>query len=273
MYDFYFGELDEILANEEKYLLFIKRMMPRWTNGIPDAEYIAIYDILKSIEIKNKKPVLVETGSGASSLTMLYYAIKNDGILYTWDPNGSKGSFLRSVANDTICKSFRKCLHDHWKFIEYSSVDEYLGIQILKELDEKVDFAFFDSLHTLDNLLQEIALILECMNDIVYLSIDDANYTNKSKNIAYINLFRKKIGLPPVIDKPDNLCRAYYLEVEDYLKKNSSKVEKIRDSYKDSFKEDIFLQYYNIDKKITDNFGMEKLAHLEHRFDAWTVFR
>ena len=123
MYDFYFGELDEILANEEKYLLFIKRLLPSWANGIPDAEYLAIYDIIKSIDVKNKKPVLVETGSGASSLAMLYYVIKNNGMLYTWDINGSKGSFLRSVANDTICKSFRGCLHEHWKFIEYPSID------------------------------------------------------------------------------------------------------------------------------------------------------
>ena len=157
MYDFYFGSLEEIEANEEKYLLFIKRLLPRWVNSIPDSEYLAIFDTLNKINLNNNRPVLIETGSGASSLVMLYYAVKNNGILYSWDTNGSKGSFLRSIANDTIGKSFNKSLFDHWKFVAYSSIDDYLGIGILEELGEKIDFCFFDRLHTLDQLLAELS--------------------------------------------------------------------------------------------------------------------
>ncbi len=43
MYDFWFGSRDEICANEERYLLFVKRMLPRWSNSIPDSEYLAIH--------------------------------------------------------------------------------------------------------------------------------------------------------------------------------------------------------------------------------------
>ena len=50
MYDFYFGTGDAIDKDPKTWLLAIKRMMPRWPNGIPDSEYLAlarrIYDVL-----------------------------------------------------------------------------------------------------------------------------------------------------------------------------------------------------------------------------------
>lgn len=253
-------------------LLFIKRLLPRWANGIPDSEYLAIFDILNRIDIREKKPVLVETGSGASSLAMFYYAVKNDGILYSWDINGSKGAYLRGVANDTICKSFNKSLHQHWKLIAYSSTDECLGIPILQEFGEKVDCCFLDSLHTLDNVLAELTLLMSRFHRQAFVSIDDANYTNKSTNFAYINMLRKKIGLKPVEEKADNKCREHYLEVEDFLKQRCKKVEKVDDIYKKTFADDIFFNYYSTDKEVMGKMGMEKINALEHRFDAWKIY-
>ncbi len=272
MYDFYFGELEEIIANEEKYLLFIKRLLPRWANGIPDSEYLAIFDILKQIDTKKKKPVLVETGSGASSLVLFYYAVKNDGILYTWDTNGSKGSFLRGVANDTVCKSFGVNLHKHWKFVSYPSTDPYLGIPILKEFDDKVDFCFLDSLHTLDNVLEELSLLMENFYQQAFVSIDDANYTNKSYNFDYVNMFRKKIGLNPVEEMPGNKCREYHKEVSELLNQRCRKVEVVDDIYKKTYSEDVFFNYYSTDKEVMGKMGMEKMKALEHRFDAWKIY-
>lgn len=271
MYDFYFGEPDEILANEEKYLLFIKRMLPRWVNGIPDSEYLAIFDILKKIDLESKPPVLVETGSGASSIVMFYFAVKYNGKLYTWDINGSKGSFLRSIANDTICKSFSVALHKHWDFIAYSSTNEHLGIKILKELNQKIDFCFIDSYHTLDNVLSELELIVSNMNYQAFVAIDDGSYTNKSENYSYINMFRKKLGLEPVLEPPGNKCKEYYIEVERFLRKHFTNVEKIKDSYKQTYQDDLFFSYYQIDKNVMNKMGMEKLEKLEHRFDSWVV--
>ena len=225
MYDFYFGELNEILDNEESYLLFLKRMLPRWANSIPDLEYLAIFEILNKIDTQSKTPVLVETGVGASSLVMSYFAIKNGGRLYSWDINGSKNAFLRGIVNDTICKSFIKPLHEHWITIAFSSTDKYLGIPILEEKEEKVDFCFLDSLHTLDNITSELKALIPVFNDTAYISIDDANYTNKHTNFAYINLFRKKLGLKSVKDTPDNQCREYHVEITDFLKQNFKTVD------------------------------------------------
>ena len=67
MYD-YFGDKKEINKNEDRYLLSIKRMFPKWINSIPDTEFIALGNIAKSIK---NKPIFVETGSGEVFSAML----------------------------------------------------------------------------------------------------------------------------------------------------------------------------------------------------------
>lgn len=271
MYDFYFGELEDILENEEDYLIFLKRMLPRWSNSIPDSEYLDIFEILNKIDTKSKKPVLVETGVGASSLVMSYFAIKNESKLYSWDINGSKIAFLRGVVNDTICRLFSKPLHKHWITIAFSSADKYLGIPILMEKREKVDFCFLDSIHTLDHITTEIRALLPVFNDMAYISIDDANYTIRHTNFPIINLLRKKLGLKPVKDTPDNKCRELYLELTDFLKNNFRSAELLNNQHNKSCPKDIYFSYYKSDKKVMDDVGMEKLDNLEHRFAAWKV--
>ncbi|MCM1038205.1 MAG: hypothetical protein NC434_02700 [Ruminococcus sp.] len=49
MYDFILGDKETIIKNteeEKKFLLSVKRMLPRWCNSIPDSEFLAIYDVL-----------------------------------------------------------------------------------------------------------------------------------------------------------------------------------------------------------------------------------
>lgn len=271
MYEFYFGELDEILENEEKYLLFVKRLLPRWANGIPDSEFLAIYNIVKDIDFTNKKPVFVETGSGASSLVLFYFAAKMGGKLYSWDTNGSKAAFLRSVVNDNLCKALGVNLHKHWKFVEFLSTDPHLGIPILHELNEKVDFCFLDSWHTLDNLGKEVELLIPLLSDTAFVALDDANYNNISYNYGFVNMFRKKLGLAPVEEPEENKGEPYFVAIEKMLKESINSVEKVDDTYKKTYSEDIFFSYYNIDKEVMGKMGMEKNDERDHRFDAWKI--
>ena len=74
MYDFYFTDIKNIKKNPEKFLIFVKRLLPRWANGIPDSECIAIFKLLEDLRKKKKKKlVLIETGSGASSIAMFLH--------------------------------------------------------------------------------------------------------------------------------------------------------------------------------------------------------
>ena len=58
MFDFHFGNKQEILENNEDFLIFVKRMMPRWINGIPDSECLALYRVLKESNLKNGQLVM-----------------------------------------------------------------------------------------------------------------------------------------------------------------------------------------------------------------------
>ena len=56
---------------QEDFLIFCKRLLPRWINGIPDSECLAIFRTLD--EIDSDQAILLETGCGASTLTLFLY--------------------------------------------------------------------------------------------------------------------------------------------------------------------------------------------------------
>ena len=105
MYDFHFGNRNEIIDNQEEFLIFVKRLLPRWINGVPDSECIAIYRSVQKLSAN--KPILIETGCGASTLAMFIYCALNSGKMFSWDTNGSKGYFLKSVIS-RVSKSDQK---------------------------------------------------------------------------------------------------------------------------------------------------------------------
>lgn len=273
MYDFYFGSKEEIDGDPKRYLLAVKRMLPRWCNSIPDSEYLALYDSIAGFDLP-ARPVFVETGSGASTIVLGYFAIKTGGELYTWDTNGSKLFFLRSVMNDTLMRHFNgKNLNDHWRYIAFDSNSEHAGIKIIKELRKKVTACFLDSEHTLDVLMRELKSASEVLDRESIVAIDDANYAYRFRNTAYINMIRKKQDLPPIPESPENIGRHFWEEVQDYLTKNFRKVEYLNDSYKKNYRSDIFWSYFKTDRDVMSGMQMEKTDDLEHRFDAWKVRR
>jgi hypothetical protein len=271
MYDFYFGTKEEIAANESKYLLFIKRMLPRWCNSIPDSEYLAIHNCLALGPSRDGKPVLVETGVGASTIVLLNHAMKFGGVLYSWDTNPSKGSFLRSVCTETLGWHYGKNLFDHWKFIAANSLSEYVGLDILRELGAAVDFCFFDSEHTRHVLLGELSRVNGVLRDHAIVAIDDANYSYVHTNIAYLNMLRKKLNLTSVQDPAGNRCDPFFIEVERFLRDGWATVEALPDTYKQDYQRDLFWAYYEADREAMSKEGLEKVEALEHRFDAWRV--
>ncbi|TGM82269.1 hypothetical protein EHR01_05665 [Leptospira mtsangambouensis] len=271
MYDFYYGSKEEILKNPANFILFCKRLLPRWLNGTPDSECLAIWKILN--EAKNKPKVLVETGSGASSLVFFIYCALNDGRLFSWDTNGSKGSYLRSIISDAICKPLGIDIHKVWTFIPFNSTDKHVGIESLSELGLKADFGFFDSWHTWDHLHGEIQAFETVANSEFIVALDDAYYDKKSYNYSFVNMLRKKMGLAPVSEPKDNKCLPFYSETENLLNANFKAVLKIEDSYKTSYSFDVFFDYFEYDRIAMNKLGLEEKHNLDHRFDAWHVTR
>lgn len=269
MYDFHFGDRQEVLANPEGFLIFCKRLLPRWVNGIPDSECIAIWRMLQAMDVK--APVVIETGSGASSLALFLHAALSGGRLLSWDTNGSKGAFLRQVVSDAMCRVLEVDLHKVWTFIGFNSTDPHVGIEVLRELGLKAHFGFFDSWHTLDHLLAEISCFERVAAPRFCVALDDAYYDRRHHNYAYVNMIRRKLRLSAVPEPEANRCQPFYVEIEAYLKGRYRDVSKIADDYKKMYTEDIFFAYYEADRRSMNRVGMEKSDQLEHRLDAWRV--
>lgn len=273
MYDFYFGEPQQVLENDKDFLLTVKRMMPRWCNSIPDSEFMAIYNDLAGSQIANpaSSGVIIETGCGASTIVLAHFAFKFGKTLYTWDINQNKLSYIKSIIVDTIEKLFRRSVYEHWIPVPYVSTSQDLGLPILKELGKRVDFGFFDSEHTHAVLGPELDLALELVNDGAVIALDDANYNFKFKNTAYINVMRKKLGLGPVASDASNLGDSFCDMAHARIRQKFPASVKIDDTYKKDYKNDLFWQYFANDRNIMNNLEMEKLSQLEHRYDSFRI--
>lgn len=269
MYDFNFGTKEQIHEEPEKFLLFVKRLMPRWVNGIPDSEAVAVFRTLEGL--RGKDVVLVETGSGASSLILFLHCALYGGKFYSWDTNVSKGAFLRSVISDAIGRVLEVDVHKVWKFVGFDSINPHVGIPVLRELGEKIDFGFFDSWHTLDHLMNEIRAFESVASDRFILALDDAYYRKRSENYSYVNMLRNKLGLAPVEEPDSNVCEPFHVEVEGYLKKIYPEVIEVESSYKVDFERDVFFEYYAGDRSFMNAMGMEEKENLGQRYKAWKV--
>lgn len=272
MYDFSFEKIEKIKKNPEEFLIFVKRLLPRWANGIPDSECIAIFKLLKFFKKrKKKKLVLLETGSGASTIAMFLHCALYGGEMYSWDVNGSKGSFLRSVISESMGRVLSVDVNKVWTFIPFNSVDRNIGIRVLKELNKKADFCFFDSWHTLNHILKELGEFETVASSKFIAAFDDAYYTKKYSNYSYVNMLRSKLNLKEVKEPDNNLCKPFHLEIENYLKKKYKKISKVKDYYKSNYKKDIFFKYFESDRKFLNKMKMEEKTKLIHRFDAFIV--
>jgi len=213
----------------------------------------------------------VETGCGASTLALLNSAIRGGGVLYTWDMNNLKASYLRGVACETLGRHYGCDVNKHWKFVGYNSTSREAGVSMLQELKLKVNFCFLDSEHTLSTVLEELNALAPVLASGAVVAIDDANYQYKTRNLAYINMIRRKVGLAPIDEKDDDLGNCFYVEVEKFLVETFTRVEKLKDTYKDEYQNDIFWEYFATDRSSMSSLGMEKIGMLEHRFDSWKI--
>ena len=149
--------------------------MVKWDS---DSECLAIFKLLQK-KRKKRNVIPIETGCGASSLAFFLHCYLNNTKFFSWDTNGSKGSYLRNIINEAMCLPLGANINEIWKFIPYYSTDKYVGIKILDDLNLKSDFCFFDTSHTLDQLISEINQFEKVSDKKFYIALDDAYYTKK----------------------------------------------------------------------------------------------
>jgi len=272
MYDYIFDPSLNPQKKPEEFLIFIKRLLPRWVNGIPDSQCIAIFRILKLLKQKKKKKlVLLETGCGASTLAMFLHCALYGGTMYSWDVNGSKGSFLKSVISESIGKALGIDVNKIWNFIACNSLDPHAGVRAIKELNKKVDFGFFDSWHTLDHVMLELKAFETVASPKFVAAFDDAYYTKKQIFEDYVNMLRHKLNLKKIKLFKDNVCQLLSVEIKKYLKTKYRKVATINNSYKTNCKNDIWFDYYLPDRKFGLKTKWEKDKMRAQNFVAFIV--
>lgn len=278
MYDFILGDINDIEQNPLNWLLSIKRMLPRWINGLPDCEFIALYNTLSDLEkdgtySQNKNSVIIETGCGCSTIVLLYFAIKWQTTLYSWDISSNKMAYLRGVLNDTLFRIYTsENLFNRWKYVAFDSTSKYAGISILKELNKSVILGFYDSEHTLKTLSSEVSLTIPLLVSGAAICIDDGNYTESKYNEPYTNMIRKKVGLPPV-NIEDNKSNTFYEETEKLLSSSFTKIVDLNgNGYIEGSRNDLSIAYYSLERENTIKTGMLKEDN-DKRFGAWRVYK
>ena len=270
MYNYIFQ--GDAKKNPNDFLIFVKRLMPRWVNCIPDSECIAIFEILKKLrEKKRKNLVMVETGCGASTIAMLGHSCIYGGKVFSWDINQSRGSFLKGLFSESIGNHFEKDINKYWTFVGFDSVDLNIGIPVLKEMKLRADFGFFDSLHTTDHVKKELKAFLKISSNNFVVAFDDAYFNKKHTNEGYINMMRLKLKLKNMIKVKNNISKEIWEEAYIVLKKNFKKVKKIKSSFEKNVKKDTYFDYFATDRKLTLKIDMEEEKRKSETFIAFEV--
>jgi hypothetical protein len=275
MYDFHLGSREEIAADEPRYLIAVKRMMPRWINSVADSEFLALAQLLdeqgRAAQEAGHRFVAVETGVGASSLAMAFYALKYDGIAYSWDFNTAKTSAVRQVCTETMGIHLGKHVDSAWRPVGYLSTSEHLGLPILKELVDGVDLTFHDSEHTWEVLGAELEAVMPLLSPGAVIALDDANMAWEHTNLAYVNTFRRKLGLGDVPPIDGNEGEPFHARAARLFEERFISVEHLDDIYKERYRDDPYLAYYNAELDINAALGNYHRDGLEHRFESWRV--
>ncbi len=266
MYNYIYGQKKEILNQPKNFLIFIKRLLPKYANSLPDSGAITLLDMVK--KLGNKKSSIIETGVGASTISLFLAAYLYNKKLYSFDHNPDKISLIRTVINESICAPLNIKSSDYWTPIASNSVDMHTGINCLSEFKENFNFGFFDSAHSLRFLLEEVSTFYKIANKNFILGIDDGEkINNRDFHFDFVNMIRTKINLKKIKNPKSNECNFFYKEINSFLKKNSMKVVKLKTFFEKNLENDLYFNFFgndtsyeaHEDKKNISNFKYQNL--------------
>ena len=80
MYNYIYFTKKQILENPINFLIFVKRLLPKYVNSLPDSAVVSFYEILKNNN-KNSNGI-VETGVGASTVILFFFSYYFKKTLY-----------------------------------------------------------------------------------------------------------------------------------------------------------------------------------------------
>ena len=275
MYDFTLGTKEQILSNEIEFLIAVKRMLPRYLNSIPDNEFKAICLLAdeQGRLADEKNSIFIETGVGASTIALYWYACKYGLNLYTWDLSSAKAAVIRQVLSEALGE-YCGLPQERWKYISWDSTSPYLGIQALRDSGLKCYLSFHDSDHTWENIEKELQGLTPLLAKNSVVALDDANLNWTTVNMGLVNTFRKKLGWPAIdINEriQDFKGEIHWKLVKQFLENRFKRIEGIEDYFKSNFQNDPYFNYFNTEFNEKVSLGTEQLGQLQHKFDAFRI--
>ena len=276
MFDFIYDRKKNILKNPEKFIIFVKRLLPKYANSLPDSAAISIFREIK--KLKGPNNLIIETGVGASTIVLFLASYIYKKKLFTFDINPDKISLMRQVINDAICRPLKINIFDYWTYVPSNSLNKYTGIPALKEFKRKPQFAFFDSYHSLEHLKKEVSEFIKIASKEFILGIDDGHLINsKFFPFGYTNMVRQKMGLKKISNPKQNNSPSFFVEINNLLKKNFKSVNILKTFFQKNYQNDLWFNYFGADifydakydKKNIDDFKytniFKKLSYKERK--------
>jgi hypothetical protein len=246
MYNYIFGSKTQILKSPIDFLIFVKRLLPKYANSIPDSGVVTLFEQAK--KLKDNSNSMVETGVGASTIILFFSAYLFKKKLYSFDHNPDKISLVRTVINEAICIPLNIKISDYWMPIPSNSIDKHTGLNCLSEFKDKFDYGFFDSAHSLDFLIEEISIFHKIATKKYILGIDDGEkINNKFFHHDFTNMIRTKINLKKIKNPKNNKCDFFFKEVFNYLKKEAKSVKKLPTFFEKNFEKDLYFNFFGND--------------------------
>ena len=246
MFDYIYNTKRNILKNPEKFIIFVKRLLPKYANSLPDSAAISIFREIK--KLKGANNLIIETGVGSSTIVLFVASYIYKKKLFTFDINPDKISLIRQVINDAVCRPLKANIFDYWTYVPSNSLDKYTGISALKEFKKKPQFAFLDSSHSLEHLKKEVIEFTKIASKEFILGIDDGNHMNsKLFPFGYTNMVRQKMGLKKITNPKQNKSLPFFVEINNLLKKNFKSVKNLETFFQKNYQNDLWFNYFGAD--------------------------
>jgi len=153
----------------------------------------------------HKPPMLVETGSGVSTVALAQAAHALHGIVYSCDYNTEKVSALKDMAGVDA--------------IEFYTGDSLDSLQGIVSVHDRLDFVFLDSAASATHTFREFSIVEPCLQPGAVLLVDNASLPGEKRVLSPVR--KGKILVPYLLASP-------YWEVEGFPTAGDSMVSAVR---------------------------------------------
>ena len=117
MQNYIFDNNIDIKKNKIEYLIFLKRLLPREFNSIPESLAITLFE-----ESKKSKKIILETGIGHLQLHYFWDVILIKKLI-TFEINKNRISFIKKFIQINICNYLNIDLSKYWTSKNFNSIN------------------------------------------------------------------------------------------------------------------------------------------------------